>query len=72
MSCAIAAMLGFVSGGRGMTIVTAQGACESLASLALPHTSITSAAVVGEGPVGGGRAGAPTPSSCPHAASSRP
>ena len=61
VSLAIAAMLEFVSGGRGMTIVAAQGACESLASLALPHTSITSAAVVPEGPVGGGRAGGPTP-----------
>ena len=61
LSCAMAAMLAFVGGGRGMTIVAAQGACESIASLALPHTSITSAAVVPEGPVGGGRAGGPPP-----------
>jgi Tannase and feruloyl esterase len=61
VSCAMAAMLAFVSGGHGLTIVNAQGACESLVSLALPHTSITSAAVVPEGPVGGGRAGGPTP-----------
>jgi hypothetical protein len=61
VSCAIAAMFAFVSGGRGMAVVAAQGACESLVSLALPHTSIVSAAVVPEGPVGGGRAGGPAP-----------
>src|SRR5437773_7133150 len=61
LSCAMAAMLAFVSGGRGMAVVAAQGACESLVSLALPHTSIMSAAVVPEGPVGGGRAGGPAP-----------
>jgi feruloyl esterase len=44
-----------------MTVVVAQGACESLVSLVLPHTSITSAAVVPEGPLGGGRAGGPAP-----------
>ena len=58
----MAAMLALVSsGGRSMTIVAAQGTCESLVSLALPHTSIASAAVVPEGPVGGGRAGGPAP-----------
>ena len=45
----------------GQAAGAAQGACESLASLALPHTSVTSAAVVPEGPVGGGRAGGPAP-----------
>jgi tannase/feruloyl esterase len=61
VSSAIAATAAFVNGPRVMTIVAAQGACEGLASLALPHTSITSAAVVPEGPVGTGRAGGPPP-----------
>ena len=61
VSSAMAAMLALVSGGRSMTIVAAQGTCESLVSLGLPHTSITSAAVVPEGPLGGGRAGGPAP-----------
>ena len=58
---AMAATAALVIGGSSIATVAAQGGCESLASLALPHTSITSAAVVPEGPVGGGRAGGPAP-----------
>jgi feruloyl esterase len=61
VSCPIAATVAFLAGGRAMTVVASQAACESLASLALPHTSIASAAVVPEGPVGDGRAGGPGP-----------
>src|SRR5262245_14847692 len=61
VSCAIAVTATFLDGGRVTPVVAAQGTCENLASLALPHTSITSAAVVPEGPVSGGRAGGPAP-----------
>ena len=61
LSSAIVATAAFVSARRGLPIVVAQGACESLTSLTLPHTAITSAAVVQEGPVSGGRAGGPPP-----------
>ena len=63
--CAIAAVLAVALGDQRITAVSAQGACESLASLALPHTSITSAVVVPEGPVGGGRQGGPAPTLVP-------
>jgi tannase/feruloyl esterase len=61
VSCIIAATAALIIAGRAMPTVIAQGTCESLASLALPHTSITSAAVVPEGAVTGGRAGGPPP-----------
>jgi len=61
VSSAIAATLAFANGSPVVTIAGAQGGCESLASLALPHTSITSAAVVPEAAMTGGRAGGPPP-----------
>jgi feruloyl esterase len=57
----MAAILAFALDGGDMTTVAAQGACETLASLTLPRTSITSAAVVPEGPIATGRAGGPAP-----------
>ena len=65
VASAMAAIIASVAGRLVMTVVGAQGACESMASLTLPHTSITSAAVVPEGPIGGGRAGGPPPAVVP-------
>jgi feruloyl esterase len=65
ISFGLAGTIGSLVGGHSAAIVAAQGACENLVSLALPHTSITSAAVVAEGPVGGGRAGGPAPIAVP-------
>src|SRR5512140_1742226 len=51
---AFIAVVMWAQAGTAQQSVSMQRSCESLTGLALPHTTITSAVAVPEGPIGGG------------------